>query len=387
MTKKLYFEDQAQIQQATRLYQEGINALQLQKFPDAAAKLSEALKIIPSNAEGHFWLGYALIQQAKWDEGKKEIEAAMAINPDEGRYQEVIKVLPAARLGYEGQEAMQKRDFKTAIVKFAEQVKLQPDVSDVYYNLALAYANDAQYDKGMEYVEEALKRKPNDADYLELKKRIPQHKEQALYQQAAQIFNEGDRLFREGQFQAALDKYEAGRLVLPKEAPAVWFAIGRCHAQLKHPDEAIAAYQKAIALEPKKPEYSQSLATLYLEQKRIQDALRVYESLYQQTGEPVDEKLFDLGKRLLGDTNSDGTIVLQRVLEVNPNHAEAYYELGIYTFYNVDKEKSKPMLTKYVEVGKDQKHLEDVKALLAVLNPPAKPGAKPPVKPKPKPKP
>jgi tetratricopeptide (TPR) repeat protein len=387
MTKKLYFEDPAQMQQANRLFQEGLAAYQQQKFPEAAAKLSESLKIIPSNSEGYFWLGISLIQQAKWDEGKKAVEAAIAINPTESKYQEIIKMLPGLRLGAEGQEAMQKRDFKTAIVKFSEQAKLQPEVSETYYNLALSYANDGQYDKGMEAIEEALKRKPNDPGYTELKNLIPQHKEQALRQQAGQLLREGDDFFNKRDYQAALQKYEAGRLMLPKEEAVVWYAIGRCHAQLKHPEETIAAYQRAVALNPKKPEYVQSLALLLMEQKRVKEALQAYETLYQQLAEPVDEKLFELGKKLIGDSNPEGMTVLQRVVEVNPNHAESYYEMGVYTFYSPDKEKSKPFLTKYVEIGKDQKHLEDAKAFLALLNPPAKPGAKTPVKPKPKPKP
>jgi len=371
VAKKFYFEDPALIQQANQLFQEGINAYQQEKFAETVSKLSESLKIVPYNPDGHFWLGVTLIRQRRWDEGQKEIETAVAMRPEEQRFQEILRVLPAARLGDEGQEAMQRRDFKLAITKFSEQLKLQPDNADVCYNLALAYANDRQFDKAIEYLDEAIKRKPDDTSYPQLKALVLQHKEQALIQEANRILSEGDKLFKEEQYQAALEKYQAGLKMLPKEEPIVWLAIGRCHAGLKHPDEAAAAFQKAISLDPKKAEYSQALASLYVEQKRIPDAIRVYEAFSQQSGQPVEEQLFELGKSLLTNSNPDGVPILQRVLEMNPNHAESYYELGVYTFYSVDKQKAKPLLIKYTEIGKDQKHIEDAKALLAVLSQPA----------------
>lgn len=374
VNKKLYFEDPALLQQANQLFQEGFKLLQEQKYPEAAAKLSESLKIIPANPDGHYFLGIALIQQRKWDEGQKEVEAAVALNPDEPRYREVLKILPGLRLGDEGSDAMAQRDFKTAIAKYTEQLKLQPDNTDAMYNLALAYANDGQHDRALEIIRDAIKRKPDEAAYRNLENLIQQHKEQSVIQQAAKLLAEGDQLVKEGNYQAALEKYETGRKMLPKEEPAVWYAIGRCHANLNHPEEALAAYQQAVRLDPKKPEYSQALAALYLEQKRVAEAIGVYEALSQQMGERADEKLFELGKKYLADNNSELAIpLLEHVQRINPNHAESYYELGVYYYYAGDKAKAKPLLSKYVEIGKDQKHLEDVKALLAVIERTAKP--------------
>lgn len=374
VNKKLYFEDPALLQQANQLFQEGFKLLQEQKYPEAAAKLSESLKIVPANPEGHYFLGIALLQQRKWEEGQKEIETAVALNPEESRYREVLKILPALRLGDEGSEAMARRDFKTAIAKYSEQLRLQPDNTDTMYNLALALANDGQHDRALEFIRDAIRRKPEEAAYRNLENLILQHKEQFTLQQAAKLLAEGDQLIKDGNYQAALEKYESGRKMLPKEEPAVWYAIGRCHAHLNHPEEAIAAYQKAVHLDPKKPEYSQALAALYLEQKRVSDAISVYEALYQQLGEHADEKLFELGKKYLADNNSElGVPLLEYVQRINPTHAESCYELGVYYYYAGDKAKAKPLLTKYVEIGKDQKHLEDVKALLAVIERSAKP--------------
>ncbi len=378
MNKKLYFEDMALIQQANRFLQEGIEALQQQRFSEAEEKLAQFLKIAPFNAEGRFLYGVALAQQRKWEQGEKEIRLAAEWNPNESRYQEVIGKLAEFRrrdeLHEAGQKAMQNRDFKTAIAKFTELLALQPENTDIRYNLALAYANDGQYDKAIEIIDEAIRQKPQDPEYQRLKSQILEHKEYAAIQKANQILAEGDQLLREGKYQEALQKYEAARAMISREEPSIWFAMGRCYVGLQQMDKAVAAYQKAIELNPRKPEYHQALALLYLNQGNLNEAIRVYMDLYKQLGEPVDERLFELGQRLIQENKMEmAAQVFERVIEVNPNHAESYYELGVYNFYSADKGRARTLLQKYLELGKDPKHLEDARNILAVMNRQARP--------------
>jgi len=378
VTKRLYFEDPALIQQAHQFLQDGLQALQQQRFAEAEEKLAQFLKIAAFNAEGRFWYGVALAQQRKWDQGEKEIRMAVELNPNEPRYREVLDRLSAFRAQDElheaGQRAMQNRDFKTAIAKFSELLALQPENTDVRYNLALAYANDGQYDKAIEIIDEAIRRKPQEAEYQRLKSQILEHKEYATIQKANQILAEGDQLLREGKYQEALQKYETARGMISREEPSIWFAMGRCYVGLQQTDKAIAAYQKAIELNPRKPEYHQALALLYLNAGRLDEALRTYVEAYRQLGEPVDERLFELGQRLIQENKLDmAARVFERVIELNPNHAESYYELGVYNFYNADKGRARTLLTKYVEIGKDPKHLEDAKNILAVMERQARP--------------
>lgn len=378
MTKKLYFEDPALIQQANQFLQEGFQALQQQRFSEAAEKLERLLQIAPGNTEARFFYGVALAQQRKWDEGEKQIRLAVEMNPNESRYREVMERLPEFRkrdeLHEAGQQAMQNRDFKTAIAKFSELLALQPENTDVRYNLALAYANDGQYDKAIEIIDEAIRQRPQEAEYQRLKSQILEHKEYATIQKANEILAEGDQLLRDGKYQEALQKYETARQMIAREEPSIWFAMGRCYVGLQQMDKAIAAYRKAIELNPRKPEYHQALALLYLNEGRLADAIHAYTEAYTQLGEPVDERLFELGQRLIQENKLDmAAQVFERVLELNPNHAESYYELGVYNFYNADKGRARALLTKYVELGKDPKHLEDAKNILAVMERQARP--------------
>jgi tetratricopeptide (TPR) repeat protein len=95
-----------------------------------------------------------------------------------------------------------------------------------------------------------------------------------------------------------------------------------------------------------------------------------------------DEGLFGLGKEFLGqEKNELAVTAFNKVLVINPDYAEAYYELGVNDFYNGGKTKAKDLLTKYIGIGKDQRHIDDAKAILAVMKvAPAKAGPKKPTK-------
>src|SRR3954470_9743810 len=62
---------------------------------------------------------------------------------------------------------------------------------------------------------------------------------------------------------------------------AYYFMLGRHFEDLDKVDEAIAAHQKAIALEPQSAELRAELAGLYARQDRLRDALEAAEAALQ----------------------------------------------------------------------------------------------------------
>src|SRR3954468_9884426 len=63
--------------------------------------------------------------------------------------------------------------------------------------------------------------------------------------------------------------------------PAYYFMLGRHFEDLDKVDEAVAAHQKAIALEPQSAELRAELAGLYARQDRLRDALEAAEAALQ----------------------------------------------------------------------------------------------------------
>lgn len=384
--KKIYFEDQALAKQAYDLLIEGVHALQAQKWTEGEQKLKESLAINPSNPDAHFNLAIAYVQQRKFDLVELELKEAARLNPQEPRYQQIQQMLPLLKLANEADTAMQQRNFELAVVKYGELVKLQPDNADHYYNLALAQANAKQFDEATKTVEKGMTLKPGDKSFDDLKRLIAEHKEQITIAKAKVIVDEADKLYNEGQYAAALQKYEEARPMLPnKVQSALWAQEAKVHVKLDHADEAIKAYRRAIESDSSKTEYWKALGDYYIEQKQYNEGLQVYADMYKHTSTPVDQGLFNLAKEYVSqEKNELAAMTFNKVLEVNPQFAEAYYELGVYYFYDKnDKPHAKELLTKYSSLGKDQKHLDDAKAYLGVIDAARKPVAKKPAAKKP----
>jgi cytochrome c-type biogenesis protein CcmH/NrfG len=60
---------------------------------------------------------------------------------------------------------------------------------------------------------------------------------------------QADRAYVEGNLAQALSGYQSLTRAMPQNAD-FWFRLGNVYARLKHPDEAVDAYQHALAIEP-----------------------------------------------------------------------------------------------------------------------------------------
>ncbi|MFZ0431011.1 MAG: hypothetical protein WAO20_23055, partial [Acidobacteriota bacterium] len=58
----------------------------------------------------------------------------------------------------------------------------------------------------------------------------------------------------------------------------------------------------------------------------------------------------------------------EKLLEVNPQFAEGYYELGMGLFYDAnDRSRARDLLQKYLTLGKDEAHLDNARNVLTVI--------------------
>ena len=69
-----------------------------------------------------------------------------------------------------GLHALESKDFPKAVKLLTESLKVQPQNPDGYYNLALAYGHQRKYEEALKSIDEALKLKPNEKAYMEVKR-------------------------------------------------------------------------------------------------------------------------------------------------------------------------------------------------------------------------
>ena len=389
-TQKVYFEDPALSQKAFETLNRAVELLRTNKLPEAEKELRASLELNPSSPDAHFNLAIALIQERKWDEAEQELKrvsgiasalAEMPQRPDATgpnpyvemgkRVSEVMSKIPALKLRDAGDKALAEKQFDQAIASYEQAVKIDDGDPDLYYNLALAQANAKKYDEASATIDKALKLKPAEAAFIEMKKRVSDFKLNEMLTQARGVLEVGDQAYKSGDYNGALKKYEEARAMVPESRQSgIWAQVGRCYAQLKNRDEAVKAFTKAIEISPDDPAYRKALAQYYMNEKKYDEALNLYADPRTAGSDPVDKVMFDMGMAQNKAGNAEvAMLAFERALKTNPHNAEAYYELGALLFYEKkDYKGAQQMLNKYVELGKDEGHLNNSKSLLVVIS-------------------
>jgi tetratricopeptide (TPR) repeat protein len=386
---KLYFEDPAVGKRSIDFLNQAVKALQEGKLPDGEKLLVESLQVYPSNPDALFYLGIVDVQLKKWTEAeealKKCVNATAMISQLQKaqgqaagssyeqiaqRAQQVLTLVPSYKLRSEGDKEASEGKYEDAIAKYKEAMKVDANDSDLFYNLGIAQGKAGHYDDALQSAEKAIQLKPAEPQYQDLKKRIADLKQNEILMKAKSILEEGDKLYKSGDFTGAVKKYEEACPMIPENKQGgIWVQIGRAYAQLKLGDQAVAAFQKAIEIAPDQGDYRKALAQYYLGTKQYDESLNVY-SDPRTTGKiPPDQALFTLGQALSNQGNSEvAELAFDKALKLNAQNLDAMYELGMLLYYAKKNDaRAKELLSKYVELGKDKAKLDNASTVLVVI--------------------
>jgi tetratricopeptide (TPR) repeat protein len=389
--KKFYFEDPALNQQAMEALKAAEPMLNSNKWAEAEQQIRSSLELNPSSPDALYFLGLTLIQQTKWDAAKVAWEKDLGIlnalvnlppqkdakgvaqpSPYLNMQKAVtalIAQLPALKLKVEGTEELNKGNFKAAIAKFQEALKITQMDPDAYYNMSLALARDNQYDAAGQALNKAIELRPDDKGYLDFKQKLAKF---AQTGKAKDLADQGDAMFKTNDYLGAMKKYEEA-LAFVDDAPtqaALWMVIGRARTQASQYEAAVTAYKRAIELAPNDTKAADALKNHYvvvgqqlINKKEYDQAF----AAYKQGGVSV----FKLGKDWANKKETEDLAVLafQQVIKdkSDPQNAEAYFELGSLYYFRKDYARAKENLNTYLQIGKDEKVLENTKNILGTI--------------------
>lgn len=135
-----------------------------------------------------------------------------------------------------------------------------------------------------------------------------QHKLAMLYLEK-QMFSAASALFKE--------------LGDSTKDPVHYSHLGLALYQQSNFSEALEAYQKAIALDPSRPQRFVSLAQVYRALGRLNHAVSALRKAVEIDGENLDIVFFLADLQLeLGNTD-EALVILKKLLEIEPEHNEA----------------------------------------------------------------
>jgi tetratricopeptide (TPR) repeat protein/predicted Ser/Thr protein kinase len=140
--------------EASRLYDAGVNAIRAGSFFQASKALELATRADDQFALAHARLAEAYMELDYFDKAKDEILRASELTPDRS-------VLPQVDSLYlDGLTATVRRNFGGAVGAYSQIAKADPAKADVHVDLGRAYEKNNQADKAIESYQEATKRDP-----------------------------------------------------------------------------------------------------------------------------------------------------------------------------------------------------------------------------------
>ena len=387
---KLYFEDNLIRERADSLFKAGTEAIQQNNLAEAEKRLKESVKIYPSQINANNNLAFIYFSTGRVEEAKACYERVINIaqtfkfleeDPNnialyDQQIQQVTQLLetmPLQMLAAEVDKAMKAEDFDTAVTKLDEMIKMQPDNAGAYFQRGIALTRLNRLDDAEASVNKAIELNPSEAAFKDLQSRIAQMKKAVVTNQVRDSLLEIDKLNTSGKYEEALASLDKMGSDVPDELKgAFWWIKGRAHRGLDQKDDMIQSYEKALQNEAdsnNKGIYLDELTNWLLDKNYVDELLEVYPRVAPVASVNVPVGLSAIAGQLIrkGDQASARS-VFEKILEIDPENAEAYYELGMNYFYEVkDEAKAKVLLEKYIELGKDDGHLNNAKNVIAVM--------------------
>ena len=208
-------------------------------------------------------------------------------------------------------------------------------------------------------------------------------------------FNAGVEAQTNKQWDAAIQSFEKAAAIDATQH-VIFGRLGDCYVALAQTktgaDQTAAltkasdAYQKAIALKPDAPEYHNNYALALAKEKKFADAQTELTKAAQLDPASAGKYYFNMGAVLVNTGQTDpATDAFKKTIEVDPNYADAYYQLGLLQMgkatVGTDGKMTAPPGTaeqfqKYLQLSPNGKDADTAKAMLQQIGAAAETGYK-----------
>jgi len=148
--------------------QDGNTALTQGKFAEAASHYEKLLEFMPKEAVLWSNIAKAYVGAQQSEKAREAAQRAAALDPNQ--HGDLEKQLNGLISLEEGRVALENRDFPKAVAALTQALSVDPRNADAFYALALAYGHQKKYPEALKNIDEALKLKPNEAGFLEVKR-------------------------------------------------------------------------------------------------------------------------------------------------------------------------------------------------------------------------
>ena len=258
----------------------GVHSRQTDYGP-AIDVLQRGLEVLPEEAELRFRLGWVHFVQARYPQSLEQLQEVIRLDPVRSDAYELIaqihlneknsaaalEVLHRGLAGDSTSAALRARlgillgeqgKLEEAIVHLRRAIREHPDHEEAYYNLAQAYLNSGEEEKGREVLRQFQFLQDNHQDMLDYKTAIVLNPNDA-----EAIYNLGAVYSRIGRFEAARQAYLATLAVNPRHVNA-HNNLGNIYFRRRRLDRAIDSYRTVLRFDSTYVRAYNNLGNAYL---------------------------------------------------------------------------------------------------------------------------
>jgi tetratricopeptide (TPR) repeat protein len=306
---------------------------QVNRLDDALTAYRKLVQSNPNDYESVYYLGLIQLNRKQTGEAERYFRDAIRLQPgfysayiqlsnllaekdDQAAQDEAIRLSQVATrldasnpLGFNalGYVYYRRGLYQEAIRSYDSALRVNPNAPEVLYNKSIAHMSLQQYDLAQASLNQAIRFRPENSEYLLL---------------MAQI------LEKNGKAAEAIEAYNrAIQSGLQNPAPA-YLGIGNIYLSRGQIDVAQTNYSKAVAADPNLLDGYYQLASTYFLQGKLDQAITEFERVVKKQ---TDRGLawFYLGVLYSRKSRVDEALnAFQNAVKFSPNRVEAHYELG-----------------------------------------------------------
>jgi protein O-GlcNAc transferase len=263
------------------------------RLAQAEASYLELLAREPDDAPALHWLAMVKLGLGKSESALEHIERAVALRPQAADIQQARGII----LGAVGR-------LDDAIAAFGTSVELEPSTLG-FRNLAVAFIRKGNFADAIHAAQQAIAASPQDSE-------------------SRMVL--GDAFYKNRQFSEAAEAFSNVIAVDSKHSRA-YDGLGNCLQELGIFDRSITAHLRAVALSPSPITWS-NLGNAYKRSGNSDQAIAAYQSALQLQPDTPDAHN-NLGVCLADARQWDRAIAAyRRAISLRPGYAEAHYNLA-----------------------------------------------------------
>jgi tetratricopeptide (TPR) repeat protein len=302
------------------------------RFEEAVRSYKDALRIEPKAVESWFNLGVTFFELGKTEDALRCYLQANALDPNNSKI--------CCNLGAVYFESGQ---YEQAEIYFRRAIQIRPDYAHAWDNLGATLAVQHKLQDAAEACRRAIELKPEGVDaWFKLGSILFQ---QEKNKESAEAFSKVIELrpdfalahgqvailhAREGHLKEAKEACKKMEFigVEPEMAAPAWNALAAAYCIVNRYDEAIAAGQHAVELQPKDANIWINLGLAQFRKGVVAEAERSYFNAVQ-LDQTSSEACYSLGvTRYTLGRYAEATEAFSRAAELTPNSAEVWFDLS-----------------------------------------------------------